>query len=177
MNLNFHRMPTVDQIAIDSLPNHLRHLQHSQLFSGLVASVTQFHTNKIVDEKFIAKLVEAFACEFEKAFDRHPVNCKTLEISENSTIINYRFDRGYWELVVPDTTLVILDQSNGRSSFFRDSITVGIEGAGGGMRKGKRKSESIKRAHTRQVAKDTRWEGSSDDSEVQDSDDSGEWVP
>ena len=162
------------EVCVLSLPTHLKHFQHSRLFTGLVESMDTFYKNKIIDDSFVERLVPVFASEFEKAFDRYPVNSKSLEIAEDASIVNYRFDRGYWEIVIPETTVMISDQSNGRSCFFRDAVSVKIEGSGGGMRKGKRKSESIKRAHTRQVAKDTRWEGSSDEEDEEEEDSSYE---
>jgi hypothetical protein len=100
-----------------------------------------------------------------------------LEISEGSTIVNYRYNRGYWEIVSPSTSVLVSDHNTGKTLYFKDSINLAIEGSGGALRKGKRKSESIKRAHTRQVAKDVRYQGSSDESEDYDFDDDGDWKP
>lgn len=80
----------------DFLPRNLRHLEHARLFNALEESITQFAENQIVDENFLRKLVEVFANEFDAAFDKAPINSRTLQLSEKSGIINYRYDRGYW---------------------------------------------------------------------------------
>jgi hypothetical protein len=158
------------------LPNHLKHLQHSALFKALERSVAQFAANKIVDDAFLGALVRALATEFEKACDRQPVNSKALEIADSSQIANYRFDRGYWEIVVPKTSVLITDNKT-TTVLFRDSVNVAIEGSGGGLRKGKRKSESIKRAHTRQVAHDTRRKDKESDEDEGYDDEDEDWNP
>jgi hypothetical protein len=153
-------------LSIESyLPNHLKHLRESVLYKSLDQSVSYFLENRIVDERFVGKLVEILATEFERACDRVPINSKMLEIAEGSSIVNYRYHKGYWEIVVPGTSAMVSDHTTGSTSMFQSSVDVAIEGSGGPLRKGKRKSESIKRAHTRQVAKDIRWDGSSDESE------------
>lgn len=139
----------------DYLPAHLKHLQHSKLFISFEHSVSSFRANKIVDERFIEALVQIMATEFEKACDRSPVNCISLNLADNSKLSNYRFDRGYWELVVPDMQVSVVDDHSS-TVIFKERANVSIEGSGGGLRKGKRKSESMKRAHTRQVATDAR---------------------
>ena len=160
------------------LPVKMKHLQHSKLFKSLEQALAPFIANKIVDTRFISKLVDVFALEFEQSFDKPPVSANILELSDNSAIINYRFDRGYWEVVVPQTTVMLTDQATGTTTFFRESVDVSIEGSGGALRKGKRKSESIKRAHSRQVAKDTRYRAKSDDeSDYDDEDGDAEWKP
>lgn len=160
----------------DFLPRNLRHLEHSKLFKSLAESIAQFAENRIVDEVFLRKLVEVFAAEFDAAFDRAPVNSRILQVSDNSGIINYRYDRGYWSIVVPSTSVVVSDQSTGKTAVFKDKVNVSIEGSGGGLRKGKRKSESIKRAYSRQIAKDVRWnEEDTDESESELDDDSSDW--
>lgn len=165
--------------ALDQyLPAHMKHLKHSNLFSALETAIGPFIENKIVDARFVEKLIEIFAMEFDKAFDRQPINSRILELSYSSSIVNYRYDRGYWEVVVPQTTIMITDKSTGTTIFFRDSVDVSIEGSGGPLRKGKRKSESIKRAHSRQVAKDTRYaEPNSEGGDDEDFDGDEEWRP
>ena len=158
------------------LPNHLKHLQHSTLFKALEVSVAQFVANKIIDDAFLGALVRTLAAEFEKACDRSPVNSKAVEIADSSQIANYRFDRGYWEIVVPQTSVLITDNKT-TTVLFRDSVNVSIEGSGGGLRKGKRKSESIKRAHTRQVAHDTRRREVESDEDEDSEDEDGDWNP
>ena len=160
----------------DMLPNHLKHLSESALFRSLEETIAYFTQHKIVEEPFVAKLVEIMAAEFERACDRAPINSRMLEIAEGSSIINYRYNRGYWSVVVPSTSVLVSDHTGGSTLFFQESVDMAIEGSGGSLRKGKRKSESIKRAHTRQVARDVRWTGSSDESdEYEGSDD--EWKP
>ena len=173
-------MDSLTKIAKDFLPGYLMHIHHSKLFKSLVLSIEYFHKNKIVDEKFIHKLISAFAEEFVETFARYPVNSRILEISENSSIVNYRFDRGYWEFVLPGCSIMVSDQSTGRTLYFHEADNIGLEGCGLGLRKGKRKLESINRAHTLQVAKDTRWRANSkeEDSVDEDEDDEdGEWIP
>ena len=155
------------------LPSHLKHLQHSKLFNSLEKAVSIFTANKIVSEEFLLLLVTTLGEEFEKMYDRPPVNSRVVDIAENSSIANYRFDRGYWELVVPSTSVMVTDKAEARTIFFADSIDLAVEGSGSGLRKGKRKSQSIQRAHTRQIARDTRYE-SSDDSQ---DDEDEEWKP
>jgi len=165
----------------DFLPTHLKHLSESFLFRSLEDSIAHFQTHRIVDQAFVKKLVEIMCNEFERACDRAPINSRMLEIAEGSTLINYRYNRGYWELVSPTTSVLVSDNNTGKTLFFKDSINLAIEGSGFALRKGKRKSESIKRAHTRQVAKDARYDGSSDESEnfddVDFEDEDGEWKP
>ncbi|NDD93290.1 hypothetical protein EBZ37_14570 [bacterium] len=145
------------------LPAHLKHLSHSRLFSALDHALGSFRANRIVDERFVEALVTALGKEFEKACDRNPVNTRSVQLSEDGKVVNYRFDRGYWEVVVKDTEISVVD-SKMSSVIFREKSDVSVEGSGGGLRKGKRKSESMKRAHTRLVARDTRRsEDSSDD--------------
>jgi hypothetical protein len=159
----------------DYLPRNLRHLEHSKLCVSLQESLSHFADNQIVDEAFVRKFVEVFASEFDAAFDRAPINSKVLQLSEDSAIVNYRFDRGYWSIVVPGTTVMVTDQT--KTALFKDKVNLAIEGSGGGLRKGKRKSESIKRAYSRQIAKDVRWNESSnsDESESELDDDSSDW--
>ena len=158
------------------LPANMKHIQHSKLFQSLEGSLSQFYGNKIVSAKFVAKLVDVLVSEFEKAFDRQPVSSRILEVSPNSAIVNYRFDRGYWEIVLPSTSVMITDKASGTTTFFRESVDVSFEGSGGGLRKGKRKSESIKRAHSRQVAKDTRYVKEAESDEDEEYSD-GDWEP
>ena len=162
------------------LPGHLKHLAESVLFKSLDKSIAYFLEHRIVDQTFAAKLVELLAVEFERACDRTPINSKMLEIAEGSSIINYRYHKGYWEIVVPSTSVMVSDHTSGSTNLFQSCVDLAIEGSGGAIRKGKRKSESIKRAHTRQVARDVRWTESSDESEEEydgDSDDDTEWNP
>ena len=162
------------------LPGHLKHLAKSMIFKSLEKSIYYFLEHRIVDQVFAAKLVEILASEFERACDRAPVNSKMLEIAEGSSIVNYRFHKGYWELVLPSTSVMVSDHTSGATTLFKSSVDVSIEGSGGPIRKGKRKSESIKRAHTRQVARDVRWNGSSDEDEEEDEGESVEdedWNP
>ena len=155
------------------LPNHLKHLQHSKLFKSLETAVSTFQQNKIVDEVFLKLLVRTLATEFEKMFDRPPVNARVVEIADNSSIVNYRFDRGYWEIVIHDTSVMVSDKSTSTTIFFSDAQDVSVEGSGSSLRKGKRKSESIQRAHTRQVAKDARYQDTDSDADEGES----EWEP
>ena len=162
------------------LPGHLKHLAESVLFKSLENSIAYFLEHRIVDQVFAAKLVEILAAEFERACDRAPINSKMLEIAEGSSIVNYRYHKGYWEIVLPSTSVMVSDHTSGDTSVFKSSVNVAIEGSGGAIRKGKRKSESIKRAHTRQVARDVRWTGSSDESEDDyegESDEDADWKP
>jgi len=162
------------------LPGHLKHLSESVLFKSLESSIAYFLEHRIVDQVFAAKLVEILAAEFERACDRAPINSKMLEITEGSSIVNYRYHKGYWELVLPSTSVMVSDHTSGGTALFQSCVDVSIEGSGGPIRKGKRKSESIKRAHTRQVARDVRWTGSSDESEDEyedESDQDGDWNP
>ena len=163
------------------LPPHLKHLQHSKLFTSLEQSVSSFRANKIVDERFMEALVQIMASEFEKACDRAPINCISLNLADNAKLSNYRFDRGYWELVVPDMQVSVVDDHSS-TVIFKERANVSIEGSGGGLRKGKRKSESMKRAHTRQVAKDarkasTKKETDDEDEDVKDEFSDEEWTP
>ena len=158
------------------LPDNMKHLKNSKLFTALEDALKPFLANKIVDAKFVNRLIVSLATEFDKAFDRPPVNSRILELAESSSIVNYRFDRGYWEVVVPQTTVMLTDKTLGTTTFFKEGVDVSIEGSGAALRKGKRKSESIKRAHSRQVAKDARYKSESDDDDFSDDDD-GEWRP
>jgi hypothetical protein len=155
------------------LPAHLKHLEHSKLFRALDQAVSSFRQNKVIDDKFLAVLVKTMASEFEKACDHLPVSSRTLDLQDTARIANYRFDRGYWELVIPDATIAIKDSKSGTVLLRQQAPVLSIQGSGGGLRKGKRKTESIKRAHTRQVARDSRREDSLDDSEFSDDD----WEP
>ena len=154
------------------LPNHLKHLHHSKLFKSLESAVSIFQQGKIVNDAFLELLVKTLGMEFEKLFQRPPVNARIVEIAENSSIVNYRFDRGYWEVVLPTTSVMVSDKNTGTTVFFADSVNVSVEGSGSSLRKGKRKSESIQRAHTRQVAKDTRYKNEDDED-----DDDEDWNP
>ena len=156
------------------LPPHLRHLEHSKLFKALESAVASFRANKIVDDTFVSTLVQTMASEFEKACDHLPVSSRTLDIGDGARIANYRFDRGYWEIVVPDASVVIKDSKSGTVLLRQNAKTLAVEGSGGGIRKGKRKTESIKRAHTRQVARDSRREEVDEDSDYDEDD---EWEP
>jgi hypothetical protein len=158
------------------LPDNMKHLKSSKLFAALEDALQPFIANKILDTKFVSRLVSIFASEFDKAFDRPPVNSKILELAESSSIVNYRFDRGYWEVVVPQTTVMLTDKATGTTNFFKAGVDVSIEGSGAALRKGKRKSESIKRAHSRQVAKDARYKSDSENEEYSEDDDA-EWRP
>jgi hypothetical protein len=154
------------------LPPHLKHLKHSRLFEALDHSLMMFRANHIIDEKLVETLVIIVASEFEKTCDKQPVNGRTLQFPDSSRIANYRFDRGYWELVIPKSQVSVVD-SRASSVIFRETNDISIEGSGGGLRKGKRKSESIKRAHTRQVAKDSR----AVSSDEEDYDEDEDWTP
>ena len=164
----------------EELPLHLQHLKYTCLYQSLEESIKYFFENKIINKEFISKLIQIFAIEFEKSFDRNSINSKILEISENSQIINYRYNKGFWSIVIPNTTLLVTDHHisapTGKTIFFKESVNVCIQGSGGALRKGKRKSESIKRAHTRQIAKDARWQQDRDEDDS-DEDDSDEWKP
>jgi hypothetical protein len=161
------------------LPSHLKHLQHTTLFTSLESALASFRANHIIDEAFVKILVSTMASEYEKACERVPVNTRALEIAETSVgISNYRFDRGYWEIVVPNATIILKDSKSGTILMKQHVANLSIEGSGGGLRKGKRKSESIKRAHTRQVARDSRRNEAEDDSDFEEDDDEdGEWKP
>ena len=174
-------MSTTSPVNLKSyLPNHLKHLSESVLFQSLDKSISYFLEHRIVDHQFVAKLVQILSAEFERACDRAPINSKMLEISEGSSIVNYRYHKGYWQIVVPSTSAMVSDHNTNASTLFHSAVDVSIEGSGGPLRKGKRKSESIKRAHTRQVAKDVRYSGSSDESDVDfesGSEEDADWRP
>ncbi len=155
------------------LPTHLRHFEHSKVFKALSQAVEPFQKNKIIDDEFVEALVTCIASEFEKACDTPPVSHRVLQLPGDAPIVNYRFDRGYWELVFQKSNVIVRDNKTSNIVFKQEANMLAIEGCGGGLRRGKRKTESIKRAFSRQIARDSRKIES--ESEYQDSDE--DWVP
>lgn len=153
------------------LPSHLRHLEHSKLFKALESAIEPFRKNQIVDDEFLWLLFEALAIEFEKSCESVAVKDRVLVLPSQPPIVNYRFDRGYWELVLPKTQVVVRDKS--QTIYEVEANLVSIEGSGSGLRKGKRKTESVKRAFSRQMAKDSRRDEDSSDPSSED----GDWIP
>jgi hypothetical protein len=158
------------------LPGHLRHLQHSKLFKAIETAVDPFRKNKIVDDEFAEALVMCIATEFEKTCETPPISNRVLELPGDAPILNYRFDRGYWELVFAKSNVIVRDTKSSNVVFKREANMLAIEGSGSGLRRGKRKTESIKRAFSRQIARDSRKHSESEsDYEEEGSDE--EWVP
>jgi hypothetical protein len=137
------------------LPGHLKHLQHTCLFQSLGKTMEEFLDNGLISNETAGELMQITASRLEDEFEESQIPSSSIRISPGEGIVNYRYDEGYWELVVEGPVELELEDGTQVTAGL-----VGIEGCGGGLTKGKKEGAKLKAAHTRQQALDEQSEDS-----------------
>ena len=134
----------------DALPAHVKHFRNTSLFESLEEVLNEFVGERILPAEAAQLLVETAAQALEQEFEKPPLSLSALALGSGGGIENYRFNAGYWQMVLRGP----IEARFERGSFTASVPLLGLEGSGGGLAKGRGSAQGLKTAHTRQQAQD-----------------------